>query len=378
MYPFRDDNVYVKNAWYVGCLVDELAEGPCQRTIMDNPVVFFRSEEGQVRGMHGICPHRYYPLGLHGKVVGNTIQCNYHGYRFDGTTGVCAAIPSAPAMKSRYVQRVYPVAERGPYIWVWPGNPDMVDWQALPSLDAMRMGNGYAISPMMSPFLVKGRYMLGVENLMDLTHIGYLHSFTAAYNEIVEAPLEITETDEEFSVVRRMRTRWGLYHEATFKDENRFEGLADADSETVVLTPGYMMNTSQTLRQIDGIGKPDPNIFGEVWFHHILTPETKYSTHYFGTQTRSIRLDDDAFGEMMRTIDTRVRGEDVEAMEAIERQIQQFGEPDIELMTKSDAAAGRLRRRMQRMIDAEAAMGQVRNDEGESDWAEPMATAAEL
>ena len=87
----------------------------------------------------------------------------------------------------------------------------------------------------------------------------------------------------------------------------------------------------------------------------MLTPETRYSTHYFGTQSRNHRLDDTAFSELLFHADTKIRMEDVEAMEAIERGIQQFGEPAAELLTKSDAAASRLRRRMQAAIDKERA-----------------------
>jgi len=353
MYPFRAESVYVRNAWYVGCLAQEVSDTPFERVIMDKPVVFFRTASGKVAAMHGLCPHRYYPLALHGKVIGETLQCNYHGYTFDGHSGLCVRIPSAPKAPRNFHQRVYPVVERGPWVWIWPGDPALADESKLPTLEELHLDARFMASPLLKPVLVKARYMLGLENLMDLTHIGFLHAASVDFEEIVQAPLSISETDAQLRIVRKMRTSWGMVQDVLYKPENRFAGKSESDSETIVHTPGYVTNTSSTPREIEGVGPADPSVFGELWFHHVLTPATRHSTHYFGTQSRSHRREETAFGELLHHIDTEIRSQDIEAMEAIEQRIQQFGEPPVELMTKSDTAAGRLRRRLQRMIDLE-------------------------
>lgn len=355
MYPFSGDNTYIRNSWYVACLASEIDEKPLARTIMDQPVAIYRTQGGAPAAMHGICPHRYFPLALNGRVTGDSLQCNYHGYAFDGKTGACTLIPSAPDQRVNYEQRVYPVVERGPWIWIWPGDPRAADESLLPTIEDMRMGPGYAVSPMMDPVAVKGRYMLGIENLLDLTHISFLHAQSAQNDQMVNAEIRIEETDTSFRVLRYMRKEWYLYHESLFGPENRFDGKALHESDTHVLTPGYVMLTAQTVREIEGVGEPDPEIFGELWFHHAITPETPHSCHYFGTQSRTIRRDDPDMGGILKQIDTAVRAEDIQAMEEIERHLVQFGEPVVELMTRSDAPAGRLRRRFQRMLDQEAA-----------------------
>jgi vanillate O-demethylase monooxygenase subunit len=353
MYPFRDEQVYVRNAWYVGCLAEEISNTPFERVIMDKPVVFFRTAAGKAAAMHGLCPHRYHPLALHGKVIGDTIQCNYHGYTFDSASGLCVRVPSNPNAAKNYTQRVYPAIEHGPWIWIWPGDPTLADESKLPTLTELHLDAAFVASPMLKPVLMKGRYMLAVENLMDLTHIGFLHAISADFDEIVRAPLAVAETDAEFRVVRQMRVTWGMVHDALYKPENRFVGKSDADSVTIVHCPGYITNTSNTPRQIDEVGPADPNVFGEVWFHHVVTPATRTSAHYFGTQSRNHRLDDAAFSQLLHDVDTRIRAEDIEAIEAIEQRIDQYGEPPVELLTKSDVAADRLRRRLQRAIDTE-------------------------
>lgn len=353
MYPFRGDEVFIRNAWYVGCLAQEVSDTPFERVIMDKPVAFFRTASGKVAAMHGLCPHRYYPLALHGKVIGESLQCNYHGYAFDGHSGACVRVPSSPKAARGFQQQVYPVIERGPWVWIWPGDPTLADVGKVPTLEDLHLDERFVTSPMLRPVLIKGRYMLALENLMDLTHIAFLHAVSVEFDEIVRAPLAITENDSELRVVRKMHIGWGMVQDAFYKPENRWPGMSDADSETIAHGPGYVTNTSSTPRRIEGVGAADPKVYGEVWFHHACTPATRHSTHYFGTQSRSHRRDDRAFDELLFHADTQIRAQDVEAIEAIEQRIQQFGEPTVELMTRSDTAAARLRRRLQIAIDAE-------------------------
>jgi phenylpropionate dioxygenase-like ring-hydroxylating dioxygenase large terminal subunit len=354
MYPFRGENVYVRNAWYVGCLAEEVGDTPFERVIMDKPLVFFRTSAGKVAAMHGLCPHRYYPLALHGKVIGESLQCHYHGYAFDGHSGLCVHIPSAPKNPRNFKQQVYPVIERGPWVWIWPGDPSLADASKVPTLEQLHLDERFVASPMLKPVLVKSRYMLALENLMDLTHLAFLHSASVQFDEIIMAPLTITETDAELRVARKMRMGWGMMQDVMYKPENRWEGICDADSETIVHTPGYVTNTGSTPREVDGIGKLDPAIFGELWFHHALTPSTRSSTYYFGTQSRNHRREEAGFGDFLREVDTEIRSQDIEAVEAIELRIQQFGQPTVELMTRSDTAAARLRRRLQKVIELES------------------------
>ena len=353
MHPFRSDESFVRNAWYVGCAVSELAEGPLERTILAKPVAFYRSTAGEVLAMHALCPHRAYPLALKGRIMGDALQCAYHGFAFDGHSGACVHVPSQPSLASTYRQPTYQVRERGPWVWIWPGNPALADEGMIPSLDDTGLGAGWTYLDAIKFTSIKGRYMLLVENLMDLTHLGYLHGEMGEFDLLVQAPLEISETEDRMTVVRPMRSGWSEQHEVTFGAEHRFEGLSDFDSVTTYYGPGYITTTGYITRSIEGIETIDRTIYGHLHFHHAVTPETAHSCHYFGTSSRTHRLDDKAFDEAFLPFDTAVRQQDVDAAEAIEAHMLQFGEPTVELLVKSDVAAGRLRRRIQRAIDAE-------------------------
>jgi phenylpropionate dioxygenase-like ring-hydroxylating dioxygenase large terminal subunit len=352
MHPFRTDETFVRNSWYVGCAGDEAGDRPFERVILGEPIVFYRSGEGKACAMHGLCPHRFFPLALHGKVEGERIICKYHGFTFDGKTGACVGVPSQ-SMVPNFKQRIYPTIERGPWIWVWTGDPELADESLIPSVDDLGFGSEFVHVKPFSFLSIKARYMLLVDNLMDLTHLGHLHGDMGEFGLYVDTPMEIEELNGKVRVVRSMRDGWTQQHDVIFGSENRFEGLSDFSSITTLFGPGYATTTGHITHSIDGMPSVDKTVYGDLIFHHAVTPETSHSCHYFGTTSRTHKIHDLEFDEMLRSADQAVRAQDVEAAEAIEARMLQFGEPKLELMVKSDLAAGVVRRRIQRAIDAE-------------------------
>lgn len=352
MHPFRTDATFVRNSWYVACASEDLGSRPFERVILGQPIAFYRSGEGKAMAMFGICPHRFYPLALHGKVTGDALVCNYHGFTYDGRTGACIRVPSQRSVPN-FQQRVYPVVERGPWVWIWPGDPSLADETRIPSFEEIGFGDGWTHIKPFSFLSIKARYMLLVENLMDLTHLGALHGDMGEFDLYVQSAMEIEETAERLRIVRPMRDSWTQQHEVMFGAANRFEGLSNFASITTYYGPGYVTTTGHITQSIDSIPNVDKRIYGDVIFHHAVTPGTPNTCHYFGTSSRTHRLSDKAFDDLFYPFDEAVRRQDIEAAEAIEAKMVQFGEPSVELMVKSDAAAGRIRRKMQRAIDEE-------------------------
>ena len=83
---------HILDAWYVLAWSHEVASTPIQRTLYDQPIALFRSSSGEVGALVDRCPHRGVPLSG-GKVVGERLQCPYHGWEFNGE-GKCVNIPS--------------------------------------------------------------------------------------------------------------------------------------------------------------------------------------------------------------------------------------------------------------------------------------------
>src|SRR3954465_9112197 len=104
---------FIRNAWYVAMWGADLAPGKMVgRTILNEPIVFFRKEEGGVAAMTDRCSHRFAPLSMGKLMPGDRVQCIYHGLEF-GADGKCVknphgncTIPSASHLKG------YTVVER--------------------------------------------------------------------------------------------------------------------------------------------------------------------------------------------------------------------------------------------------------------------------
>ncbi len=84
--------MFLKNAWYVGAWDTEIGRQKLlRRTLLNEPVVFYRQEDGSPVALEDKCAHRHAPLSS-GKLVGNSIQCPYHGLEYDAT-GACVRVP---------------------------------------------------------------------------------------------------------------------------------------------------------------------------------------------------------------------------------------------------------------------------------------------
>jgi phenylpropionate dioxygenase-like ring-hydroxylating dioxygenase large terminal subunit len=182
--------MYLRNAWYVAAWSQDLGEELINRTILEQPVLLYRKENGEPVAIGNLCPHRFAPLHM-GKRIGDTVQCGYHGMVF-GESGACVLNPHrggviSPAMK---VAR-YPVVERHGAIWVWMGEEDAADEALLPDFACYSAPGFTTIRGMMD---VAANYELITDNLLDLTHADFLHEGTLSSEAITVSKLETQES----------------------------------------------------------------------------------------------------------------------------------------------------------------------------------------
>jgi phenylpropionate dioxygenase-like ring-hydroxylating dioxygenase large terminal subunit len=167
----------LKNLWYVAGMTSDVPKaGMHSVIIMNERVVFFRDEAGNVHGLRDICPHRGIPLS-YGRVVKNQIECPYHGWKFSGD-GVCREIPSLCSGQdldcTKIKVRTYPVLERQGLIWIFIGDKgtDASIAPEPPVLQALPMN--------VKPRIVKVETFQchidhAVIGLMDPAHGPYIH-----------------------------------------------------------------------------------------------------------------------------------------------------------------------------------------------------------
>src|ERR1700761_5433581 len=112
-----------RGLWYMPALASSLKPGQMRREmLLGEPVLLGRMRDGQAFAMRDICPHRGVPLSAGKILFGNTVECPYHGWRFN-RDGVCAAIPSLVEGQSLDISKIrvrhYPVREQDGLIWVY-------------------------------------------------------------------------------------------------------------------------------------------------------------------------------------------------------------------------------------------------------------------
>lgn len=182
---------YPYDCWWVATTSDKVGSEPLALWMLEKPVVLYRKRDGSVVALDDRCPHRWAPLSS-GKVVDDNIQCGYHGFTFDAS-GSCVRIPSQPRIPSNCRVHAYPVVERPPFVWVWMGDPANAT-DGPPSLEAEWPADP-GFSSWSGETLVDGNYMLLKENVLDLTHFGYVHATTFKILDWVEPPkVSTTET----------------------------------------------------------------------------------------------------------------------------------------------------------------------------------------
>ena len=210
--------MYPKNAWYVACTPDEIAEKPLGRTICGEKIVFYRPAPDQVAALDDFCPHRGAPLSL-GTVCEGHLQCGYHGLRVE-CTGKSVSMPGQ-RVQGFPKARSFPVVERYGFIWVWPGDADKADPATihhLPWANNPEWAYGGGL------YHIACDYRLMIDNLMDLTHETYVHSTSIGQKEIDEVPCKTRVEGDEVITSRFME---GIQPPPFWQMALRMNGLPD-------------------------------------------------------------------------------------------------------------------------------------------------------
>ena len=88
--------MYIRDRWYVVAASSEISRRPLRRKILNEPLVMYRGESGSVIAMDDTCPHRFAPLSA-GVLIGDRIQCPYHGIEFARGRGAIVVPGLQPA-----------------------------------------------------------------------------------------------------------------------------------------------------------------------------------------------------------------------------------------------------------------------------------------
>lgn len=338
---------FVRNAWYAACWSEDLApDAPLARTILDEPVVLWRAASGP-SALSDRCCHRSLPLSL-GRVLGDRLRCGYHGLEFDAA-GRCVKVPGQRRVPPGAAVRAYPVLERHGLVWLWPGDPEAADEARVPALpwldDPGWVRTGGCIR-------LAADYRLLIDNLLDLTHVSYVHPDTLA-GDPAEA-LVPAKTTRDGNVVRVERWMKGFTAPPTYRRARPFAGKVDRWQLVAWRAPSTVTLDIGCADAGTGAPEGDRSRGISMWSNHLVTPETAASTLYHWAFARDFALDDGGVTESLARDGLRTFMEDAAVLEAQQRALESVGDrPTVDLA--ADAAPLQFRRILDDMIAAERA-----------------------
>ena len=312
--------MFLRNAWYVAAWDHEVpADVLLGRVVLGEPLVFYRTRKGDVVALEDRCCHRHYPLHK-GTLVQDCIQCRYHGLTYDAT-GACIRVPSQAQVPPNARIRAYPLVERHHWVWIWMGDPAAADPDLIEDFHWMDDPAWRAKGERLD---LAANYLLLVDNLLDLTHLHFVHPTTLGTEAIAAAPIK---TEREHNRVRV--TRWMLDHTAPpfFQKAGNIGAEERVDRWQIIdYTPPAFVRLDVGCART-GTGARDGDRRQGISMRNLnaITPETETTTHYFWAQAHNFKLDDPSVTELIfRQVHTAFM-EDLAVIEAQQNTINAYG-----------------------------------------------------
>ncbi|MFM1814397.1 MAG: hypothetical protein RLZ98_1092 [Pseudomonadota bacterium] len=339
--------MFLKNGWYAALWSKDLGGKPVGRTYLGEKVVLFRTTSGKAAALEDSCIHRAAPLSL-GEVKDECLACGYHGLEFD-TTGQVVRVPGETRIPPGAKIKSYPVHEKWGVVWIWMGDHAKADVGKVPSLPWLESDEWVATPGYLH---VKCNYQYLVDNLLDLTHVAYVHRNTIGADPAeATTPTKTERTEDGVKVGRWMLDVKPppLFVKAGGFNTNvdRWQWVTWQPPSTVFLDVGCA--TANT-----GAPEGDRSKGISIWSNHLIAPETETTTHYMFAFARNFQLDNEEMSKTLFEGSKFTFEEDVVFLEAVQRN-RQVGELDGLVHITADAAQLQARRMLAQLIEAEQA-----------------------
>jgi len=254
-------------------------------------------------------------------------------------------IPAAAKVRS------YPVEDKNGMLWIWMGDKE-ADASLIPDYSMLEPTSGYLIST--GGYIhINANYELMGENLLDLSHITYLHDGLLGSPEQVGAEQVVKEEGNHIICNRWM---------PNISVPGIFDMLYKRDGGQVDMWTNMRWIPPSNFILDSGVQAPGAQREDRGWYYgvHILTPENERTTHYHfaaampsGTNLSSEEAT--KFAEMRRYAFLEQDKPILDAQQAA------LGEADFwemkPVLLSIDAGPVRMRRALERLLKAEQMQG---------------------
>ena len=332
---------WLRNCWYMAGWSDEIGKAGLARRITDQPVFLFRLVDGAVAALLDRCPHRFAPLSR-GTREGDDVVCGYHGPTFS-PEGKCVRNPYAERIPAGTDVPVFAVNERDGIVWLWGGATAEAAPAMIPHFSFAAEAPDSRV--LRGHMLMQANYEYGTDNLLDLSHIEYVHKRSLGGDGVIFAGEHSIKVERD-----TLHSNWFTRDipppsvaYGRYPPEARVDHWLD-----------MRWNAPASMRLIIGAcphGEPRESGF-ELPQAHILTPASEHETHYFWASARYDNLDSaEADAALRQLLLTAFAEEDkpmIEAAYANVRGKDFWAEKPVSLGI--DQGGARARRMLEKMI----------------------------
>ena len=161
----------LRRTWHPIGRVSSFGDEPTRFELVGEPFVAVRLA-GEVKVFRDVCPHRYARLS-DGRVVGDNIQCPYHGWEF-AADGRCAHVPALGDDATLPPARLTAPHVRYAYDMVWVAIEEpLTDILVIPEWDDASLEKVW-----IEPIDVNAGAAQIIDNFLDFSHFPYVHAGT--------------------------------------------------------------------------------------------------------------------------------------------------------------------------------------------------------
>ncbi|GJH37821.1 aromatic ring-hydroxylating dioxygenase subunit alpha [Paraburkholderia azotifigens] len=334
----------LRNTWYAAAWSRDVGADLSTRELLGEPMLLYRKRDGAPVAMIDRCPHRFAPLSM-GKRVGDGVECGYHGLQFD-CSGACAKNPHGDGRIPPGARvRSFPAEDRHGLVWIWAGEPSRADASLIPDFSHLVSPRLKTVGDEMTQ---KAHYELVVDNLMDLSHVNYLHAPYQQVDDFLQAKHDVVQDGGALESRRTVAATRAPQSFRPFLDD------PDAPVDYWLNIRWHAPGCCLLETGVVAAGRPREQGLVRIGTH-IVTPIGAASTQYLYASSRNYRLDDpDADDETARWQQMGFHEQDKPMIEGVQTRM---GERELfsmrPVLLATDAAAIRARRLLAAMIDAE-------------------------
>jgi vanillate O-demethylase monooxygenase subunit len=193
--------------------------------------------------------------------------------------------------------RAYPLVEKYHWVWIWMGDPAKADPALIEDfhwLDdpAWRYGGNYLHVP--------GNYLLLVENLLDTTHLPFLHPNTLGTDAFARSEFEVKREGDRITVARWLMNELPAPFHKQMGDFP--DGMKVDRWQIATFGPPCFVKLDVGSAPA-GAGARAAADRGSRWMNmynlNAITPETEKTAHYFFAQAYNFKLGERWISDML-------------------------------------------------------------------------------